>query len=160
MKPRSQPMGPKSVRGSETARRHAAIVLEALSGLRTTQSASDAMGVAMPRYYVLEARALQAFVLALEPRPRGRQVSAFTELEKLRTEIRRLERDAARMGSLYRASQRVLGVSEPKATMGSKQPGKRRRRPRKRARAELVVRTLQAPVAGQEGGGSDGDGTA
>lgn len=70
---RQQPMGPKAVRGSEAARRHAALLLEVWCGVRTTQAASDAMGVAVTRFYQLEARALQMVVAAMEPRPRGRQ---------------------------------------------------------------------------------------
>ena len=69
---RQQPMGPKAVRGSDAARRTAALMLEVWSGVRTTQSASDAMGVAVTRFYQLEARALQMVVSAMEPRPRGR----------------------------------------------------------------------------------------
>ena len=146
MKPRPQPAGPKSVRGSDAARRQAAIVLEALAGLRTTQSASEAMGVALPRYYVLEARGLQALVLAFEPRPRGRQRSPASELERLQSENRRLLREVARYASLYRASQRALGVPDARITMAKQQAGKRRRRPRQRSRAEVVAQTLQAGV--------------
>ena len=68
---RSHPMGAKAVRGSEAARRQAALLLEAWSGVRSTQSASEAMGVALTRFYQLEARALQLIVSAMEPRPPG-----------------------------------------------------------------------------------------
>jgi len=132
-------MGPKSVSGSEVARRHAALLLEALCGLRTTVSASEAMGVALVRYYVLEARALQAMVTALEPRPRGRQPSPDARLLQLEAENKRLVREALRATSLYRVSQRALGVGEPKTT---KPNGKRRRRPKKRFRGQVVVSTL------------------
>ena len=81
---RNHPMGAKAVRGSDAARRLAALLLEAWSGVRSTQDASLAMGVALTRFYQLEARALESIVAALEPRPRGRQVTAAGELEKLR----------------------------------------------------------------------------
>ena len=72
MKPRVQPMGARAVRGSDAARRLTALLLEAWSGVRTTMATSEAMGVTLPRFYQLEARALQVLVTAMEPRPRGR----------------------------------------------------------------------------------------
>src|SRR5262252_4048132 len=59
---RLQPINAKAVRGSDAARRSAALLLEAWSGVRSTTSASEAMGVALTRFYQLEARALQLLV--------------------------------------------------------------------------------------------------
>ena len=44
---RQQPTNAKAVRGSDAARRSAALLLEAWSGVRSTTSASEAMGVAL-----------------------------------------------------------------------------------------------------------------
>ena len=65
----------KPLPGSREARRMAALILETLGGLRTASEASEVMGVALVRYYVLEERALEAMIGAMEPRPRGRQRS-------------------------------------------------------------------------------------
>ena len=175
MKGKPQPMGCKAVRGSDAARRLAALLLEAWCGVRTTQSASEAMGVALPRYYQLEARVLEAIVLALEPRSRGRKTTPASELAKLRSERNKILRQVERYQTLYRVSQRALGVSEAKVAKAGKETGKRRRRPRQRARAEVIAATLQRPAeggnadgateqgneaCGRSGGRTDGEGTA
>lgn len=165
---RQQPMGPKAVRGSDAARRQAALLLEVWSGVRTTQAASDAMGVAVTRFYQLEARALQMIVSAMEPRPRGRQKTPETELAKLKVEKQRLQRDVERFQSLYRTSQRSLGVVIAKPAEPSKNagPGSRRRRgPRKMARGQAVATVLlgNAPPSGagevEDGAAKQGSGT-
>lgn len=142
---RQQPMGPKAVRGSDAARRQAALLLEVWSGVRTTQAASDAMGVAITRFYQLEARALQMIVAAMEPRPRGRQRTAESELSKLKAEKQRLLRDVERFQSLYRTAQRSLGVAVVRPAQKPENPllsGKRKRGPRKRARGQVVAAVL------------------
>lgn len=143
MKRRAQPMGAKAVRGSDAARRLAALLLEAMSGIRTTQSAADAMGVSLPRYYVLEARGLNGMVAALEPRARGRQRTLESEMAKLRAETKRLEREVSRWQSLYRVGQRSLGLVAARPPKPDAEGGKRRRKPRKRARGEVLARVLQ-----------------
>jgi hypothetical protein len=138
-------MGPKAVRGSDAARRQAALLLEAWSGVRSTQSASEAMGVALTRFYQLEARALQVLVSAMEPRPRGRQRTAASELAQLRAEKQRLQRDVERYQSLYRTAQRSLGVVVAKVVEPAKNAapgGKRRRGPRTKARGQAVAAVL------------------
>jgi hypothetical protein len=146
-------MGARAVRGSDAARRLAALLLEAWSGVRSTQSASEAMGVALPRFYQLEARALQMVVSAMEPRPRGRQRTPASELAKVRSENQRLRRDVERFQALYRTAQRSLGVAVAKVVEPAKnaEPGGRRRRgPRKKARGQAVAAVLLggAPVVG------------
>jgi hypothetical protein len=143
--PRKQPMGAKAVRGSEAARRQAALLLEVWSGVRTTQAAAEAMGVAVTRFYQLEARALQLIVSAMEPRPRGRQRTPESELGGLKAEKQRLQREVARYQSLYRTAQRALGVAvaKPPGKTDNAAPGsKRRRGPRKRARGQAVAAVL------------------
>jgi len=148
---RSAPTGARAVRGSEAARRKAALLLEAWSGVRSTTSASEAMGVALPRFYQLEARALQLIVAAMEPKPRGRQTSAQGEVTKLRSEKQRLLRDVERFQALYRTAQRSLGIAMAKAPEKAQNAvpgGKRKRGPRQRARGQAVaalLRTNQQP---------------
>jgi hypothetical protein len=153
-------MGPKAVRGSEAARRLAALMMEAWSGVRTTQSASEAMGVAVTRFYQLEARALQMLVTAMEPRPRGRQFTAASELDKLRQEKQRLQRDVERFQSLYRIAQRTLGVAVAKPGAKADNPvkgGKRKRGPRRKARGQTVAAVLlDTSVAAGQREASDG----
>jgi hypothetical protein len=164
---RKQAMGPRAVRGSEAARRQAALLLEVWSGVRTAQAASEAMGVAATRFYQLEARALQMMVSAMEPRPRGRQVTAEGELMRLRAERARLGRDVERYQSLYRTAQRTLGLAIAKPADKGQDPapgGKRKRRPRRKARGESVAAALLAGAASQAveaaEGVHDADGTA
>lgn len=142
---RKQAMGARAVRGSDAARRLAALLLEAWSGVRTTQSASEAMGVALPRFYQLEARALQVLVQAMEPRPRGRKVTPESEIGKLKAETKRLRREVERYQALYRTAQRTLGLVVAKTPAPDKNAapgGKRRRGPRKKARGESVAAVL------------------
>jgi hypothetical protein len=149
-KPRLQPMGARSVRGSDAARRLAALLLEAWSGVRSTQSASEAMGVALTRFYQLEARALQRIVEAMEPRPRGRQRTAASEITKLKAEKQRLVRDAERYQSLYRTAQRALGIAVAKPPEKANNPalgGRRKRGPRRRARGQAVAAVLLGNAA-------------
>jgi len=142
---KKQAMGPKAVRGSDAARRQAALLLEVWSGVRTTQMASEAMGVAVTRFYQLEARALQMMVSAMEPRQRGRARTAESELQKLKAEKQRLLRDVERFQSLYRTAQRSLGVAMARPPEKAENPsagGKRRRGPRKKARGQAVAAVL------------------
>jgi hypothetical protein len=139
-------MGARSVRGSDAARRQAALLLEAWSGVRSTQSASEAMGIVLTRFYQLEARALQMLVAAMEPRPRGRQRSAESELAKAKADRQRLQREVERFQSLYRTAQRALGITAvakaKDAPDNGKAGGKRKRGPRKRARGQTVAAEL------------------
>lgn len=157
---RKQPMGAKAVRGSDAARRLAALLIEAWSGVRSTQSASEAMGVALTRFYQLEARALEAVVQSLEPRPRGRQVTAEGELQKLRLENQKLQRDVERYQALYRTAQRTMGLAVAKAVSPAKNAspgGKRRRGPRQKARGQAVAAVLLGdPAPSGAEGESDG----
>lgn len=163
---RQQPMGAKAVRGSDAARRLAALLLEAWSGVRSTVSAAEAMGIVLTRFYQLEARALQAIVTAMEPRSRGRQRTAESEVAKLKVEKQRLVRDVERFQSLYRTSQRALGIAVAKPAGKADNPapgGKRKRGPRKRARgqavaAELLGRAVEQPE-GYDGATEQGSGT-
>jgi hypothetical protein len=112
------------------------------------------MGVAVTRFYQLEARGLQVLVSAMEPRPRGRQCTPESEITKLKAEILRLRRDVERFQSLYRTAQRALGLVVAKPEEKQDTPssgGKRKRGPRKRARGQAVAAVLLGGVAGGPG---------
>jgi len=122
---------------SRDARRMAAVLLEVLAGVRTPVQASELLQVSLPRYYQLEARALAGLVAACEPRPRGRQPEAVN-LEALRRDNERLQRELTRQQSLIRLTQRTVGVTPPPAAKADTR--KRKRRPMVRAlrRAEQL----------------------
>lgn len=143
----AKPKGLRSLTASVEARKRMAIILETLTGVRTTQEAADALGVALARYYQLEVYGLEGLLAALEPRARGRKVSLEQECEGLREELARLEREVKRQQALYRTLQRALGVpSAPseavpkKKAKGVKSAATRRRR--KQTRGERVLATL------------------
>jgi N-acetylmuramoyl-L-alanine amidase len=61
-----QPLSPSGT--SSQARRQAAAILEVLAGARTPADAARALGVSLPRYYLLEEKAL---AVELAPGPNG-----------------------------------------------------------------------------------------
>jgi hypothetical protein len=139
------PQGPHLRGGSPDARRRAAAILEVLGGARTPTDAAVALGVTVPRYYGIEAQALEGLRAACEPRPRGRQMSPEREVGQLQRRVAQLTRDAARWQALVRASHRTVGLAAPPAPP-KKAPGKRPRRP--------VTRALKAVARWQAEGGS------
>lgn len=140
---RKRPLGANAAQGSDMARRQAAIMLESLSGACGPLEAAEAMGVALVRYYQLEARALAALVAALEPRPRGRQLTAERVREKSELDRRRLERELHRYQALYRAAQKSLGIAPVSPAKPEEKGGKKRRRARRVTRGERLARNLR-----------------
>ena len=138
--------GPSSVAGSEGARKAAAVILEVLSGLRTTGEACEGLGISPMRYYVLETRALQGLVGALEPRAKGKRRKPEDRMRELEKEKARLERDLARTLALVRLAQRAIGIpaAHPKRAAGGAAKPKRRRRGQRAMRAIVALR---APAA-------------
>jgi hypothetical protein len=134
--------------GSEEAKRKMALLLEALAGLRTIQSACTELGIAAPQYYALETRMLQAMVDAMEPRKRGRPVDLHQELERQRQAYVDLERELERVRALHRATQRAVGIREERggSASGSKKsaaakkkaPTTLRRKAPKKTRAQKL----------------------
>jgi len=123
----------------------AAAILEVLAGVRTPTDAAGAVGVSLPRYYALETRALEGLLKACERRPRGRVRDQERECAKLRREVGRLEREAARAQALLRAAQRAVGLRSLEASKPKAEAlGKRRRKRRPTARALRVVGMLRA----------------
>jgi hypothetical protein len=134
---------------SREARRLAAVLLEVLAGARTTSDAAATLGISLVRYYQVEARALQGWLAACEPRSRGRGPSPSTRLALLEKEKQRLTRELARQQSLVRLSQRALGL--PPASAGkAAPPGKRKRRPTNRA-LRMAERLLEGDNGNADG---------
>jgi len=141
MKRNGRPRGPGgSLTGSASAKRLAAVILEVLSGLRTPTDASQATGISLPRYYVLETRGLQGLITALEPRPKGKQRSPASTVAALGREKETLQRELLRAQALVRVAQRTVGLKERRPE--KEQPGKRRRR-RPSVRALQAVKALR-----------------
>jgi hypothetical protein len=146
MKPRRAiASGARGVAGSDQARRNAALMLQSLSGACGPLEASRGMGVALARYYQLEARVLQAIVGSLEPRPRGRRETEEARERKSAERVRSLERELHRYQALYRTVQKTLGVAPPLATKSEEKNAKKTRRVRKVTRGERVAKSLVGP---------------
>lgn len=145
--PSSSPKGPAALTGSEDAKRKMAVILEAIAGLRTIQSACEELGIAAVRYYALETRMLQGMVDALEPRKRGRKVDLQAELDRQRAAAADLERELLRVKALYRTTQRAVGVKDRVDGAAKKKKTTRSRRPRKTSRGERLASRLKGPEA-------------
>ncbi len=139
------PPKPKTTRpgaglsGSPEAKRKASVILEVLGGLRSPTSASAVLGISVQRYYMIEVRALQGLIAALDVKPkRGGQPSPETTLRRVAKERDRLERELLRAQALLRVAQRAVGLAppaEPPKAAGKSGPGKRKTRtPTVRAR--------------------------
>ena len=138
---RKKGSGNGSIDASQEALRATHAVLEVLSGRKGPTEAAETLSVSLPRYYVLETRALEGMVKALEPREKGRgRPSEQSRLEAAEKERDRLKTELERMRSLVRAAQRTVGLpSKPReGRKGSeKKPGKRKRRKTNRTRRVL-----------------------
>lgn len=147
------PASPKALTGSDDAKRKATVILEAMVGVRTIQSASAELGIALPRYYVLETRMLQGMIDALEPRQRGRKRDVDAELARLIADNDRLQQEIGRLQALYRTTQRAVGVREvvqPASRSGKKKTTKTRRKITE-SRGERVSKALRNSTAAPEG---------
>jgi len=130
------------------ARRRAAAVLEVLGGLSTPSEAAKALSMSLPRYYAMEKRALEGLVSACEvPKRMGRQRSPAKEMDRLREQVKRLEREASRNLAMARAAQRTAGIAAPSTSKGGKDDGKKRRKRRPSARALVVAQALRGDSA-------------
>jgi hypothetical protein len=144
-KHRSRRPGPGKDLGegaSAEARKRTAAILEVLAGTRTPTAAAEALGVSLPRYYLLEVQALHGMLIACEPRTMGRVASPESALAALRRECEQLRRECARQQALVRAAQRTIGLPPP-AVPKPEAHGKKRRRRRPTARALRAVARLQ-----------------
>jgi len=143
-KPPSKKAGPKTLEGSAEAKKIAAVILEVLAGLRATPDACNALEISVNRYYVLETRALQGLIRALEPLPRGRRKTTQDRVGELEREAELLRRELTRSQALMRSMHRSIGVPSPTTKRNGKQP-KRKRRPEARA-----MRTIKALREGSD----------
>ena len=138
----SSPRKQHGVRGgSSDANRIVVAILEVLGGLRSPTEAATSLKVSLPRYYILETRALEGMVGACEPKPLGKQPSHKTRIAGLEKELEQAHRQCARQQALVRAAQRSVGLSTA-PTQQIKTSSKRDRKGRKKRRP--TVRALKA----------------
>jgi hypothetical protein len=140
--------------GTNEANRLAVVILEVLAGGRTPAEAAQVLGVATPRYYQLESRALQGLVAALEPRPQGKQPSPERRIAKLEKALDEARREGIRLQALVRAAQRSLGIKTQAASNGKAGDkdgsGRKKRRPAVRAlKAARALAKLSRPPEGE-----------
>jgi hypothetical protein len=126
-------------------RRRAAAVLEVLGGAKSPSEAAESLEISLPRYYQLEARALEGLITACEPRARGRSAGEGKTFHALRKENDRLRQDLTRTQALTRAVQRAAGMpgGDDEKTPAA---GAGRRKRRASARALRAARQL-SPVS-------------
>jgi hypothetical protein len=139
-----QPQRMAPPQGSAQAKRLAAAILEVLAGSRTPTNAAQVLGTSLPRYYLLEQRALQGLLGACEPRPKGRVVSETGKLAALEKQVAKLQRECGRQQALLRAAQRAVGLAappppKPKAP-GSGRKGRQRRPTARALKAAAALR--------------------
>lgn len=131
----------------------AAAILECLAGLRSPPEAATLLNISLPRYYQLEARALEGLVAALAPRPQGKQPSLELRVKQLEKELLDAQRACARQEALVRVTQRSLGLAAL-AKPPSPAPatsGKRRKSRKPTVRAMRAAQTLRAQAEADTG---------
>jgi hypothetical protein len=149
--PRRAVRRPGPLQGTSAARQWAAAILEVLAGVRTPAEAAIALSTSVPRYYLLEQRALQGLLAACEPRPKGRQSDEGRRIAELERTVSRLKRECLRQQALVRAGQRAIGLAVPppaKPVAGSQ--GKKTRRRKPTVRALKAAATLRADSSSPE----------
>lgn len=141
--------------GSSEANRIAVAILEVLAGARSPAEAAAALKVSLPRYYLLETRALEGLVAACEPKPLGKQPSPETRIAALEKELQHARRECARQQALVRAAQRSVGLSATEAQKGkapSKRDGQGRKKRCPTVRALKAANTLRKGIASAKAG--------
>jgi hypothetical protein len=138
-----RPLRPPLAERSREARQRAAAILEVLAGVRTPADAARALSVSLPRYYLLEEKALSGLVAACEPQPCGPRPDAARRVQALERDCARWQRECARQQALVRAAQRSIGLAAP-VPVPVKPTGKKRRARRPTVRALQAVARLRA----------------
>jgi hypothetical protein len=160
----SKPPVKRTLRAATTpseAQRLAATILEVLAGMRSPPEASQALAISLPRYYQLEARALEGLVAALAPRPKGKQPTLENRVKVLEKELAAAHRQCARQEALVRVTQRTLGFSlaapAKSASPARDANGRQKRRPTIRAlkAARAFEARAQVPDAVASAGQAD-----
>src|SRR5689334_939955 len=107
-KPVTKSASPPAATPSE-AQRLAATILEVLAGVRSPPEAAQLLSVSLPRYYQLEARALEGLVGALGPRPKGKQPVLENRVKLLEKQLESAQHLCARQEALVRTTRRTFG---------------------------------------------------
>ena len=142
--------GPRLNGASRGARQLAAAILEVMGGARLPSDAAAALSISLPRYYLLESRALNGLVEACEPRPIGRVRSAESELADAQKEVQRVRQECARYAALVRAAQRTVGLAPPAPPKsGDNGKGKAHRKRKPSVRALRAVEVLKSQTSGE-----------
>jgi hypothetical protein len=136
--------GPTLKAGGPDARRRAATVLEVLAGVVTPGEAAKALGVGLPRYYMIERQALEHLVAGCAPQPKGKTRSVEKEVDLLKRQVKHLEQDCARYQAIARTAQRTLGLF-PREKEAKDKAGRKARRPS--VRAMKIAATLKKEAA-------------
>jgi hypothetical protein len=136
--------------GSREGNRIAVAILEVLAGTRSPAEAATALKISLPRYYILETRALEGMVAACEPKPLGKQPSPQTRIAALERELQQVRHECARQQALVRAAQRSVGLPAAETQKGKTSSprdcrGRKKRRPA--VRALKAADTLRSRVA-------------
>jgi hypothetical protein len=125
--------------------------------VRTPTEVAGQLAISLPRYYIIEGRALQGLIAACEPRPRGKVRTPASELAALRRECEQLRRQAARQQALLRVTERTIGLSSAAAPTSARSENqsrkKRQRKPKARALAAAAVLQEAAPPAASSDNG-------
>jgi hypothetical protein len=103
-------------RATPETRRHAACVLEVLAGLRTPEEAACVLGISMPTYYNLEARALRGLLHGCHTESPGRKLALEKRLKDAQARVVELERQLQRYRAVLRNARRaaeILGPDSP-----------------------------------------------
>ena len=119
-------------------------ILEVLGGLKSPPEAAESLDVSLTYYYVLEAKAIEGLLLACEPRSKGPRSSPEKQLEELRRDKERLERELLRTQAIARAAQRSLEQEIAKNPKPKKAPAAKRTKKVGKRRKKRTVRALRA----------------
>ncbi len=160
---RRRPSALPPLAATSQARRQAAAILEVLAGMIRPAEAARVLEVSLPRYYLLERRALVALLAACEPAPRGPRLNPSRQIAALERENHRLRRECDRQQALVRAAERTLGLALPRTVKPSAKakdqpqgsngsPRRRLRRPTVRALKEARTLLSEIAEAASEGG--------
>lgn len=141
--------GPALHAGSAETKRLATAILEVLAGVRSPTDAAKTLESSLPRYYLLEQRALAGLLAACEPRAKGPGRSVERESAQLERALASSQRECARQQALVRAAQRAVGLAPPQPSKATdKNGGKPTRRRRPTARALRAARAIEVNSSG------------
>ena len=151
---RKKSRGPQLDSVDPQARKVATAILEVLVGNRSPSDAATALSVSLPRYYQLEARALNGLLQACQPRKRGYVRSPERDAELTRKKVEFWQQECARQQALARSLQRTIGLAAPVTPKAD--AGKRKKR-RPSVRALKVLEVLKSDPSGETQAGSAGE---